>query len=1024
MIEYVNRTITLGRGETGGFSLELYNSDGTPFRLPTGLTYPHVCFAASDVLSPLNLTASLIIEKYMSVADYRNYGSVVDDAVVGGFDPDILIVPSTASVTLPGYVYKVTSDNKYYWLDNDINNVQPTVREYHFVVPITFLTGDTANLSSSVYKYVVTLLDSSSNITSTNSIYDFTAFFAGLRVKQDLFGVQPMRVSQVGIVQEASAMPQLYNITPLSVAAASSVRTNEVAVYDTASQFLMPIASLTNLGGVIVGTGLQVAADGTLSIIGDITQLPVKVTNIENRIGMRRPQTAPGDDIVDSLNLLATQDSNEEHARMTGDSQLQINLDAETRSRQSADTALGTRIDNVSTEVTATHQAASDAAASASSAATSANTAETSAAAAAISANEAKAIAEGRSRSRGYDTLALAIAAINSAANTDYSIGDSFYIRETGVDVPDIWVSNTYAENVQYTFTTSEAFNNALVADGFVQVGFYKIAKLETGTLSSQHINAYIVGTTPYAAGWLSEIAAGVALTPNIDMTYVIKTYGDYYNRQFVWNGTEYEELEAAGSIKQQVDFEGTLSGGVLTFTSAVAYDFRNKAEYEFDLLFSAVDVVSDVVTMVLNNNGNIIHITNVRHPNIATEVTFGDMRGVMQYDETTGFRWIFDATYNEVTTNGVTSRSANMVATVTKLPEDVIQVVTNAVMLDAITDAKWVGNSVVTPSDDDGYSIGKLYKWNATTVAWDLIGGVSGAVGSKITGSLPTVAGNWGTSPKIILDRLCSYQYSSVHTYTDALPPDNYTSHVNVSDWTGSVIDGSTFGVNQDDVTTGTNSRGDYVKIRKRDFGNTYAYIDIYNDGTIVTWHYSDSLVNSRTVISITWQSNRTYTISNSAIKLNSYINMSLSSSAEVRPYSKADGNVVVEMDAVPATPIPYIMQVIETSNESALFVDNKYVPTVHPDPVVDTVVLSSASWFSIASTYSPYTYGYTALISKLTPVSVELVNDQPVVFAKYGFAITSINTTDNTDYNIAFVISLSQPDVDVTLKFITEVN
>lgn len=641
MIEYVNRTITLGRGETGGFSLELYNSDGTPFRLPTGLTHPHVCFAASDVLSPLNLTASLIIEKYMSVADYRNYGSVVDGAVVGGFDPDILIVPSTASVTLPGYVYKVTSDNKYYWLDNDINNAQPTVREYHFVVPITFLTGDTANLSSSVYKYVVTLLDSSSNITSTNSIYDFTAFFAGLRVKQDLFGVQPMRVSQVGVVQEASAMPQLYNITPLSVAAASSVRTNEVAVYDTASQFLMPIASLTNLGGVIVGTGLQVAADGTLSIIGDITQLPVKVTNIENRIGMRRHQTAPGDDIVDSLNLLATQDSNEEYARMTGDDQLQINLDAETRNRQSADTALGTRIDNVSTEVTATHQAASDAAASASSAATSANTAETSAAAAAISANEAKAIAEGRSRSRGYDTLALAIAAINSATNTDYSIGDSFYIRETGVDVPDIWVSNTYAENVQYTFTTSEAFNNALVADGFVQVGFYKIAKLETGTLSSQHINAYIVGTTPYAAGWLSEIAAGVALTPNIDMTYVIKTYGDYYNHQFVWNGTEYEELKAAGSIERQVD-----------------------------------------------------------------------------------------------------------------------------------------------------------------------------------------------------------------------------------------------------------------------------------------------------------------------------------------------------------------------------------------------TVVLSSANWLSLVSTYSPYTYVYAALISKLTPVSVELVNDQPVVFAKYGFAITSINTTDNTDYNIAFVISLSQPDVDVTLKFITEVN
>lgn len=74
-------------------------------------------------------------------------------------------------------------------------------------------------------------------------------------------------------------------------------------------------------------------------------------------------------------------------------------------------------------------------------------------------------------------------------------------------------------------------------------------------------------------------------------------------------------------------------------------------------------------------------------------------------------------------------------------------------------------------------------------------------------------------------------------------------------------------------------------------------------------------------------------YSIWDSVIKANSTVSMYLNSADEVQAYSKTDGSVVVEMDAVPTVAIPYTLQVVETSTEGAFEIVNSYVPVIPTD-------------------------------------------------------------------------------------------
>lgn len=109
---------------------------------------------------------------------------------------------------------------------------------------------------------------------------------------------------------------------------------------------------------------------------------------------------------------------------------------------------------------------------------TNANSALDTANAANTTAGEAKAIAQGSQRAIGFATLQAAITALNGYSNTQLKVGDNVYIVETGV--PDLWVAAVDQNSVAYNYTTNDAFNDDLVENTLVQVGYYKFAYLES----------------------------------------------------------------------------------------------------------------------------------------------------------------------------------------------------------------------------------------------------------------------------------------------------------------------------------------------------------------------------------------------------------------------------------------------------------------------------------------------------------------------------------------------------------------
>lgn len=65
----------------------------------------------------------------------------------------------------------------------------------------------------------------------------------------------------------------------------------------------------------------------------------------------------------------------------------------------------------------------------------------------------------------------------------------------------------------------------------------------EFGTLVTK---AYIVGTVPAAVDWLSDSEGGTALVPNKDVIYSVMTTGDYWYKDYIWNGLSYEQTDIA----------------------------------------------------------------------------------------------------------------------------------------------------------------------------------------------------------------------------------------------------------------------------------------------------------------------------------------------------------------------------------------------------------------------------------------------------------------------------------------------
>lgn len=197
--------------------------------------------------------------------------------------------------------------------------------------------------------------------------------------------------------------------------------------------------------------------------------------------------------------------------------------------QQTAETAQ-TTADNATTLANNAVATANGAVATANEAKTTAQTAETNANSAVDKANNAvgkanEAImkADAKATSIGFMTAKDAVTALNGYPRTQLKGGDTIWIVEDGT--PDLWVTEVAQESVPYNYTTKDKFNQDLVDNKVLQIGYFKTAYQESDgkpvTIAWQNV---LVKSTDWVAS--TEFAdfpyeAKIELTDFVDYTTV-----------------------------------------------------------------------------------------------------------------------------------------------------------------------------------------------------------------------------------------------------------------------------------------------------------------------------------------------------------------------------------------------------------------------------------------------------------------------------------------------------------------------
>nr|DAR33587.1 MAG TPA: Photosynthesis system II assembly factor YCF48 [Caudoviricetes sp.] len=566
--------------------------------------------------------------------------------------------------------------------------------------------------------------------------------------------------------------------------------------------------------------------------------------------------------------------------------------------------------DNATTLANNAVATANNAVATANEAKTTAQTAETNANSAVDTANaanatadEAKAIAQGSQRAIGFATLQAAITALNGYSNTQLKVGDNVYIVETGV--PDLWVAAVEQNSVAYNYTTNDAFNDDLVENTLVQVGYYKFAYLESDgkpcTVAWQNM-------TVAASDW-------VASTEFEDFAYEAKiALTDFVNfssiPQVVFGLTEatsgnYAPICKAGDkgvyIYSKVNTAITLPT-VVTFAPNVhgasmqGGGYTNKGKWVASTTYAIDD-------LVYTDNGQYVCIEGI------TSTTSPEQ-------DTQHWQATFVATGK--TKNGLTISGQDNGTGVQKT-FDGSQAVEIA-----------FDETTMTAKEVDG-----VLKVGAKGTIPEALPQTAEALKS---GKLPT--SGWDTTPKTLYDGPITYgRYGSGgRIYENFLPPFEYSAHTALSDWQGTQLSGNSIS------NVSALEGGVKLAVRRSD-GNDNYVLRIYNTGTVNAWTYNDRDTNGAAQIKVTFLSNWLYTISDTSITANSDVLMELTDDGGVKSYSMEAGKITVFRGTLPTQAIPYTYKVKQTNASGQFTLVNHYVPEVPESPTSLPVTYKKAS-------------------------------------------------------------------------------
>ena len=570
-----------------------------------------------------------------------------------------------------------------------------------------------------------------------------------------------------------------------------------------------------------------------------------------------------------------------------------------------ADNAIGVANNAVATANSAV-ATANEAKTTAQTAETNANSALDTANAANATADEAKAIAQGSQRAIGFATLQAAITALNGYSNTQLKVGDNVYIVETGV--PDLWVAAVEQNSVAYNYTTNDAFNDDLVKNTLVQVGYYKFAYLESDG-------------KPCTVAWQNMVVAAsdwVASTEFEDFAYEAKIIlSDFVNfssiPQVVFGLTEatsgnYAPICKAGDkgvyIYSKVNTAITLPT-IVTFAPNVhgasmqGGGYTNKGKWVASTTYAIDD-------LVYTDNGQFVcieGITSTTSPEQdtqhwqATFVATGKTKNGLRFSGQNTDGSAVQKTFDGSTPVEVAFDETTMTA---KEVNGVLEIGAKGTIPEAL------------PQEASALKSGNLPKSGWTD-------------GDYVTYWTGTVSAYGWEYYKIL------FQNSSI--YSDVVNDIKLVATRGSS--TARLYN---HGIKQIGAGTTSNPRiTGYVFTSSSSYNRDNAKIIVTEDGSVYgTGSYSAGSSNSETwrMVGKYETKSKLYTISDTDITANSDILMELTDDGGVKAYSMEAGKVTVIRDTVPTQPIPYTYKVKQTNASGQFTLVNHYVPSIPENP------------------------------------------------------------------------------------------
>lgn len=630
--------------------------------------------------------------------------------------------------------------------------------------------------------------------------------------------------------------------------------------------------------GTLTGQA-QATADDAIRKIGDLSNLTTdEKTTIVGAINEVDAHADANKAEIGNLSALTT----DEKATLVG----AINeVDAHTNTAQQAADAAQATADNATTLANTGISKADRAQATANTAVDKANDAK-------ATANEAIMKADGRSNSIGFMTAKDAVTALNGYPRTQLKGGDTIWIVETGT--PDLWVTEVAQESVPYNYTTKDKFNQDLVDNKVLQIGYFKTAYQESDgkpvTIAWQNV---LVKSTDWVAS--TEFAdfqyeAKIELTDFVDYTTV---------PQVVF------------------DIADTMSGNYAPICKS-----GDKCVYIYGKVQDEI-TLKTVITFAPNVNG--------------ASITGGGYNNRGKWVASTTYE-IDDLVYTDngqyVCIEGITSTTS---------PEQDTQHWQATFVATGKTK-----NTLTISGQDNGTNVQKTFDgsqaveiaFDETTMTTKEVDGVL-KVGAKgtIPEALPQTAGalksgklptsGWDTTPKTLYDGQITYgRYGSGgRIYENFLPPFEYSAHTALSDWQGTQLSGNSIS------NVSALEGGVKLAVRRSD-GNDNYVLRIYNTGTVNAWTYNDRDTNGTAQIKVTFLSNWLYTISDTSITTNSDILMELTDEGGVKSYSMEAGKITVFRGTLPTQSIPYTYKVKQTNASGQFTLVNHFVPSIPESP------------------------------------------------------------------------------------------